>query len=175
MKKILSILVIAAMLLAALCVTASAGTYFERTGDKAMSYKDAKFQVRKSYSVSIDGVVNPGEYDEFTGFCEWWVGEMASDAYLDAKNMAETVKWYLSWDGNKYFNVAAVFDAGVGATQNHVGGDLYGDYNKAEAEGTDVLFADDFLCSSSDRLAGKYDIEQRIPIISPFLSLWRRG
>ena len=66
MKKILSILVIAAMLLAALCVTASAGAFFERN-DGAISYKDAKVQVKKSYSVKIDGVVSPGEYEEYTG------------------------------------------------------------------------------------------------------------
>ena len=146
MKKILSILVIAAMLLAALCVTASAGTFFERNGAGAMSYKDAKFQVKKSYSVVIDGVITPGEYDEFTGHCEWWVGEMASDAYVDAQNLAENVKWYFSWDGNKYFNVAAVFDAGVGATQNYVGGDIFGDYNKKDADPNYVFVpADDFL------------------------------
>ena len=164
MKKILSVLVIAAMLLAALCVTASAGTFFERTGAGSMNYKDAKFQVKKSYSVVIDGVITPGEYEEFTGHCEWWIGELASDAYVDAQKMAETVKWYLSWDGNKYFNVAAVFDAGMGATQNHVGGDIFGDYNKKDSDPSYVFeFADDFLGWGpgmqilSNEVSAKYD------------------
>ena len=89
MKKILSMLVIAALLLAALCVSVSAGTYYDR--NSSMSYKDAKFQVRKA-NVTIDGVISAGEYDEFTGHCEWYIGEMASAAYEDATKMAETVK-----------------------------------------------------------------------------------
>ena len=44
MKKILSILVIAAMLLAALCVTATAGTYFERWLTETQDRYDAKVQ-----------------------------------------------------------------------------------------------------------------------------------
>ena len=87
MKKILSILVLAALLLAALGVSVSAGTYYDRLS--SISYKDAKFQIRKA-TATIDGVITPGEYDEFTGHCEWYIGEMASAAYEDAAKMAET-------------------------------------------------------------------------------------
>ncbi|MBQ7827794.1 MAG: PT domain-containing protein, partial [Clostridia bacterium] len=91
-------------------------------------------------------VISAGEYDEFTGHYEWWIGEMASGAYEDATKLAESLKWYFSWDGAEYFHVAAQWDAGQGAAQTHPAGDLFGDYNAKEAgEIDDVVNADDFL------------------------------
>ena len=139
MKKILSVLVIAAMLLTALCVSASAGTFYERN-DPAISYKDAKYQVRQA-QVTIDGVITPGEYDEWDNYCEWYIGEMASDAYVDAQKMAETIKWYFSWDGKEYFHIGVVADLGsAGITQEYPAGTYFGDYALEE-----VLVADEFL------------------------------
>ncbi len=136
MKKILSILVLAALLLTALCATVSAGAYYDRS--TGVNYKDAKYQVRRA-NVTIDGIVSPGEYDEVTDYCEWYIGEMASSAYTDAENLAKSLKWYFSWDGVKYFQMAVVFDAGQGANQTYPGGTYFDDHVE------DVPPADEFL------------------------------
>jgi len=137
MKKILSMLVLCALLLTTLGVAASAATYFDY-GDL-----DARVTVKKSDLVKIDGVISDGEYEEYThGYTEWYVGEEASDYFAEAEEMAKTAKWYFSWDG-KYLNIAAKWNAGSGSVQMLEGGDYYGDYTFVDTE--DFVIADNCL------------------------------
>ena len=137
MKKIISILVLSALLLVTLGISASAAAYFD------YGNLNTRVTVKKSDSVKIDGVISEGEYEEYTdGYTEWYVAENASDYFEDAENMAKTAKWYFSWDG-EYLNIAAQYDAGQGANQTFAGGDYYGDYAYS---GTDEFVkADHFL------------------------------
>ena len=124
MKKIISILVLAALLLTVVGISASAATYFEQN----ISAANTRVTVKKSTSVKIDGVISAGEYEEYTGgYTEWYVGEEASDYFEEAEKMAQTAKWYFSWDG-EYLYIAAQWDAGTGSNQVLAGGDYYGDY-----------------------------------------------
>jgi len=137
MKKILSMLVVCALLLATLGITASAAAFFD------YGNLNTRVTVKKSNSVKIDGVISAGEYEEYTdGYTEWYVAENASDYFAEAEEMAKTAKWYFSWDG-KYLNIAAKWNAGPGANQTHEAGDFYGDYAFAGTE--DFVVADDFL------------------------------
>ncbi len=122
MKKILSMLVLCALLLTALTISASAAAYYDDGN------LNARINIKKSNSVVIDGVISEGEYAEYTdGYSEWYVAENASDYFEDAEKMAQSAKWYFSWDG-EYVNIAAQWDAGSGANQTFAGGDYYGDY-----------------------------------------------
>ena len=134
MKKILSLLVLCALLLATLGISASAAAYYD------ISNTNTRVTVKKSDSVVIDGVISEGEYEEYTdGYSEWYVAENASEYFDDAEAMAASTKWYFSWDG-EYLNIAAQWDAGRDAEQPYAGGDYYGDYAYE-----DVLIADAFL------------------------------
>ena len=137
MKKIISILVLSALLLVTLGISASAAAYFD------YGNLNTRVTVKKSDSVKIDGVISEGEYEEYTDcYTEWYVAENASDYFEDAEKMAKTAKWYFSWDG-EYLNIAAQYDAGQGANQTFAGGDYYGDYAYA---GTDeFVMSDHFL------------------------------
>ena len=121
MKKILSMLVVCALLLATLGITASAAAFYD------YGNLNVRVTVPKSYSVKIDGVISEGEYAEYTdGYTEWYVHENASDYFAEAEDMAKTAKWYFSWDG-KYLNIAAKWNAGPGADQDYPGGYIYSD------------------------------------------------
>ena len=114
MKKILSMLVVCALLLATLGIAASAAAFFD------YGNLNTRVTVKKSNSVKIDGVISAGEYEEYTdGYTEWYVAENASDYFGEAEDMAKTAKWYFSWDG-KYLNIAAKWNAGSGANQTHL-------------------------------------------------------
>ena len=137
MKKIISLLVLSALLLVTLGISASAAAYFDYNN------MDARVTVKKSNSVVIDGVISEGEYEEYTaGYTEWYVAENASDYFEEAESMAKSAKWYFSWDG-EYLNIAATWNAGSGANQTHAAGDFYGDYAYVDTE--DFLKADNFL------------------------------
>ena len=139
MKKFLSILVLAALLLTVVGISASAAAYFEQN----ISAANTRVTVKKSNSVKIDGVISAGEYEEYTGgYTEWYVAENASDYFEEAEVMAQSAKWYFSWDG-EYLNIAATWNAGSGANQTYAGGDYYGDY--AYAGTSEFIKADDFL------------------------------
>ena len=89
MKKILSMLVLTALLLTTLAVSASAAAYFD------YGNLNTRVTVKKSTAVKIDGVISAGEYSEYTdGYTEWYVAENASDYFEDAENMAKSAKWY---------------------------------------------------------------------------------
>ncbi|MBR6806879.1 MAG: hypothetical protein IKM46_00720 [Clostridia bacterium] len=137
MKKIFSLLVLCALLLTTLAVSASAATYYDHDN------LNVRVNVKKSNAVKIDGVISAGEYEEYTdSYTEWYVAENASEHFDEAENMAKTSKWFFSWDG-EYLNIAAQYDAGGGANQTFAGGDYYGDYAYS---GTDeFIFADNFL------------------------------
>ena len=137
MKKILSLLVLCALLLATLGISASAAAYFD------INSTNTRVTILKSNSVVIDGVISDGEYAEYTdGYTEWYVAENASEYFDDAEAMAKSAKWYFSWDG-EYLNIAAQWDAGRGANQTYAGGDYYGDYAYVDTD--EFLKADDFL------------------------------
>jgi hypothetical protein len=59
MKKIISLLVLSALLLVTLGISASAAAYFDYNN------MDARVTVKKSNSVVIDGVISEGEYEEY--------------------------------------------------------------------------------------------------------------
>ena len=121
MKKILSLLVLCALLLATLGISASAAAYYD------ISNTNTRVTVKKSDSVVIDGVISEGEYEEYTdGYTEWYVAENASDYFDDAEAMAQSAKWYFSWDG-EYLNIAVQYDACRGADQDYAGGYIYSD------------------------------------------------
>ena len=137
MKKILSLLVLSALLLATLGISASAAAYYD------ISNTNTRVTVKKSTSVVIDGVISEGEYEEYTdGYTEWYVAENASEYFDDAEAMAASAKWYFSWDG-EYLNIAAQYDAGRGANQPYAGGDYYGDYAYSDTD--EMVVADEFL------------------------------
>ena len=137
MKKITSFLVLSALLLATFAVSASAASYFD------YGNLQARINVKKSASVKIDGVISEGEYEEYTdGYTEWYVAENASEYFDDAEKMAESARWYFSWDG-KNINIAAQWDAGRGGEQEYPGGDYYGDYEYVDSD--EFIQADCFL------------------------------
>ena len=138
MKKILSMVVLCALLLTALAVSSSAAAYYEQKNP------NARITVKKTTGVTIDGIISDGEYEEFVdaagNYTEWYVAENGSDYFDMAGKMAESVKWYFSWDGADYFYIAAQWDAEGGANQTMAGGDYY--YDRV-AETTE--HPDDFL------------------------------
>ena len=125
MKKILSMVVLCALLLTALAVSSSAAAYFEQKNP------NARITVKKTTGVTIDGIISDGEYEEFTdaagNYTEWYVAENASDYFDMAGEMAANVRWFFSWDGADYFYIAAQWNAGIGANQPYAGGDYYDD------------------------------------------------
>jgi hypothetical protein len=139
MKKIFSIVVLCALLLTALAVSSSAAIYIEQKNP------NIRITVKKTTGVTINGVIEPGEYEEFTdpagSYTEWYVGENASDYFDTAAQMAETARWYFSWDGGEYLYIAATWNAVGGANQTHAGGDFYGDYES----GGKMVIPDEFF------------------------------
>lgn len=121
-------LILILVMLAAMSVSVAADGYYEY-GDV-----DTAITVKKSDSVIIDGVISEGEYYEYTnGYTEWYISLNAVDFFNEAERMAKTAKWYFSWDGDKYLNVAVKWNADPGFIQTCPGGDYFGDY---DLEGT---------------------------------------
>ena len=140
MKKILSMVVLCALLLTALAVSSSAAAYFEQKNP------NARITVKKTTGVTIDGIISDGEYEEFTdaagNYTEWYVADNASDFFEKAGAMAESARWYFAWDGADYLYIAATWNAEGGANQTMAGGDYYGDYSLSSEE---RIKADKFL------------------------------
>ena len=108
MKKLATLVLALLMVVSLFAVTASADSYIEN--DQCT----AKFEIKKANPANVvkDGKIGEGEYAEViidkTDLCLNF--SSASDFEL-ADKMADTIKYYFSWDETHGLNFAVVYDA----------------------------------------------------------------
>ena len=108
MKKIITALVLAAMLLATFVVTASAETYIGN------GYCQANFEIKKADPANVkkDGIIGEGEYEKVAiDKNDLAINFISSACYLTADAMADTAEFYFSWDEVNGLNFAVKYDA----------------------------------------------------------------
>ncbi|MBQ8524877.1 MAG: hypothetical protein IJ457_09685 [Clostridia bacterium] len=108
MKKIITVLVLAAMLLVTLGVSASAETYL------ANGYCQAEFEIKKADPANVkkDGIIGEGEYEKVeVSKDDLAINFISANCYLTADAMADTMEYYFSWDEVNGLNFAVKYDA----------------------------------------------------------------
>ena len=108
MKKLITILVLAAMLLTAFAAATYAETFIENP------YCQAEFQIKKADPAYVkkDGVISAGEYEKVEiDKADLAINFISSGCYLTADAMADTMEYYFSWDEVNGLNFAVRYNA----------------------------------------------------------------
>ena len=108
MKKIITTIVLAAMLLATFVVTASAETYL--VNDPCQ----VNFEIKKADPAYVvkDGIISEGEYEKVTfNKDDLAINFLGSGCWMTADAMADTAEFYFSWDEVHGLNFAVRYDA----------------------------------------------------------------
>ena len=108
MKKIITTIVLAAMLLATFVVTASAETYL--VNDPCQ----VNFEIKKADPAYVvkDGIISEGEYEKVTfNKDDLAITFLGSGCWASADAMADTIEYYFSWDEVHGLNFAVRYDA----------------------------------------------------------------
>jgi len=145
MRKLFTILMVAAMLLTALGVAASAETYMEKPScEFEVTVKKADpAVVKKDGVIDLDG----GEYVKAdVPFEELAVNFRNAEQYLPADAMAKTMEYYFSWDETHGFNFAVKYLAKGTVEDVEYDGYYTNIPNGFGAEGSDVPM-DNFMCN----------------------------
>jgi len=119
MKKIITTLVLAAMLLTTLCATVAAESYMDKvpaTCEYEVTIKKADpAVVKKDGVIDVDG----GEYIKAeVPFSELSLNFMDAADYLACEEMAKSMEYYFSWDDVHGFNFAVKYNAQDGFNTN---------------------------------------------------------
>ena len=145
MRKLFTILMVAAMLLTALSVAASAETYMEKPScEFEVTVKKADpAVVKKDGVIDLDG----GEYVKAdVPFEDLAVNFRNAEQYLPADAMAKTMEYYFSWDDTHGFNFAVKYFAKGTVEDVEYDGYYTNIPNGFGAEGSDVPM-DNFMCN----------------------------
>lgn len=81
----------------------------------------ASFVIKRANADAVvkDGVIGDGEYERiYIDKNDLSINFISSENYLDADIMADSIKWYFSWDEMHGLNFAVVYDAGEGFATN---------------------------------------------------------
>ena len=108
MKKLITILVLAAMLLTTFVVAASASTWLEN------GTCQANFEIKKADPACVkkDGIISEGEYEKVTiAKADLAINFEGSECWPTADAMADTIEYYFSWDEEHGLNFAVRYDA----------------------------------------------------------------
>ncbi len=111
MRKLATLALAVLMVVSLLAVSAAAESYIPN------EHCSTKFEVKKANPANVvkDGKIGAGEYVEVEVDKDDLSRNFIDSAvYEDSETMAESIKYYFSWDETHGLNFAVVFDAGNG-------------------------------------------------------------